>query len=268
MYCVYMHTTPSNKRYIGITQQTPEKRWQKGHGYDYGSNDYFYNAIKKYGWGNIKHEILFDNIEKEDAERLEIDLIAKYKTTNPNYGYNHETGGMAFEKHTEEYKQRMSKLQKQIWANSPERRKRMSEMAKGRVVSEHQKELLRKANLGKKLSKQTIAKISEKNRGKEKPKTSIALKRAWSSGKMRGMTGHKGSELQKEFARRIAKVGAEAAQKPIVQISKNGEFIAEYKSAADATRKLGLNYAHISDVCKGKRKSTLGYYFRYKEKEE
>lgn len=268
MYCVYMHTTPSKKRYIGITRQTPGKRWQRGHGYDYGSNDYFYNAIKKYGWDNIEHEILFDNLEKEEAERIEIELIAMYQTTNPKYGYNHETGGMAFEKHTEEYKRRMSELQKQIWANSPERRKRMSEMAKGRVISEHQRELLRKANFGKKLSEETVAKIVAKNRGKKKPKTSKSLKAAWASGKMRGMTGKRGSEKQKEFARKIAPIGAEAAKIPIVQIDKNGEIVAEFKSAADAARELKIEKSHITDVCRGRRKTTHGYCFRYKKKEE
>ena len=48
MYIVYMHTCPNGKKYIGITGQSAERRWQKGKGYAYGSNDYFYNAIKKY----------------------------------------------------------------------------------------------------------------------------------------------------------------------------------------------------------------------------
>ena len=34
-YIVYMHTTPSGKRYIGITAQTVERRWQNGFGYAY-----------------------------------------------------------------------------------------------------------------------------------------------------------------------------------------------------------------------------------------
>lgn len=42
-YTVYMHTTPNGKRYIGITAQTVERRWQNGYGYAYGGNDYFFN---------------------------------------------------------------------------------------------------------------------------------------------------------------------------------------------------------------------------------
>jgi group I intron endonuclease len=119
-----MHTTPSGKRYIGITAQTVEKRWQNGLGYAYGENDYFFNAIKKYGWDNIKHEILFTGLAKSDAEEKEIELIAKYNTTSRDCGYNRETGGYATPKHTEESKRRMSEVQKQIWENSPERRKK------------------------------------------------------------------------------------------------------------------------------------------------
>lgn len=32
-YCVYKHTTPSKKVYIGMTGQDPEKRWRNGSGY-------------------------------------------------------------------------------------------------------------------------------------------------------------------------------------------------------------------------------------------
>lgn len=42
---VYMHTSPSNKRYIGITKRKVNKRWQNGNGYKH--NTYFTNAIKK-----------------------------------------------------------------------------------------------------------------------------------------------------------------------------------------------------------------------------
>ena len=46
MYCVYMHVTPNNKRYIGITSTDPIKRWHYGNGYK--QHSYFFNAIKKY----------------------------------------------------------------------------------------------------------------------------------------------------------------------------------------------------------------------------
>lgn len=32
-YCVYIHISPSNKAYIGITSISPEERWDGGRGY-------------------------------------------------------------------------------------------------------------------------------------------------------------------------------------------------------------------------------------------
>lgn len=238
-YIVYMHTTPSGKRYIGITAQTVEKRWQKGFGYAYGENDYFFNAIKKYGWDNIKHEILFTGLTKLEAEEKEIELIAKYNTTSRDCGYNRETGGYAFPKHTDESKQRMSEIQKRIWENSPGRREKLAEYRQGRPTSDETKEKLRQANLGKKQSEETISKRVKKLRGQKRPMTSERLRAAWASG-----WGNR---------------------KPVVQVNSDGKIIAEYDSAADAMRILNLPYAKIADVCKGKAKSTYGLFFRYRE---
>lgn len=90
-YTVYKHTNKINgKVYIGITRQTPERRWQNGKGY---KGTYFWNAISKYGWDNFKHEILFDGLSKEEACALEIKLIAKYGSDNRERGYNICEGG-------------------------------------------------------------------------------------------------------------------------------------------------------------------------------
>ena len=90
-YCVYKHTTPNNKVYIGITSKNPLERWNNGHGY--ASNKHFTNAIMKYGWDNIQHEILFEGLTKEEACQKEIELIAFYKSNNCEFGYNRSSGG-------------------------------------------------------------------------------------------------------------------------------------------------------------------------------
>lgn len=91
-YKVYMHIFPNNKKYIGITRQELNKRWKNGLGYE--TQKLIYKAIKKYGWENIRHEVLFEKLSKELANKKEIELIVLYKTHNSKYGYNIESGGV------------------------------------------------------------------------------------------------------------------------------------------------------------------------------
>lgn len=93
-YCLYKHTNSINgKVYIGITKQKPNRRWHNGLGYKH--NKYFYRAIQKYGWGNFKHEILYENLSFEQANQKEMQLIVEYDSTNRNNGYNIHCGGDA-----------------------------------------------------------------------------------------------------------------------------------------------------------------------------
>lgn len=80
---VYMHKSPSGKVYIGITKRDLEIRWANGEGYKTCS--IFYNAIRKYGWENIEHKLLFENLNDISAKLIEIDLIYYYKSINMSY---------------------------------------------------------------------------------------------------------------------------------------------------------------------------------------
>ena len=92
MYTVYKHTNNQNgKVYIGITSKKPEYRWNSGK--NYSNNEHFFSAINKYGWDNFSHEILFENLIKEEAEEKEIQLIKEYNSTDENFGYNLSPGG-------------------------------------------------------------------------------------------------------------------------------------------------------------------------------
>lgn len=104
-YCVYIHTCPNGKVYIGITSQNPLRRWREGKGYIH--NEYFYNAILKYGWDNIKHEILFAGLTEDEACEKEVELIAQYKSNNRKYGYNFCEGGQ-INRFPEEYRLKLS----------------------------------------------------------------------------------------------------------------------------------------------------------------
>ena len=93
LYTVYKHTNKlNNKVYIGITSRNPISRWGKS-GSNYTTSPHFYSAICKYGWDNFNHIILYTGLTKEEACAKEIELIAKYQSTNPMFGYNMTSGG-------------------------------------------------------------------------------------------------------------------------------------------------------------------------------
>lgn len=88
-WSVYRHISPSGKVYIGITSKDPKRRWNYGHGYNHCI--LFKNAILKYGWNNIKHEVVFANLTETRAKDLEVKLIRHYK--NLGISYNITDGG-------------------------------------------------------------------------------------------------------------------------------------------------------------------------------
>lgn len=53
--------------------------------------------------------------------------------------------------------------------------------------------------------------------------------------------------------------------KSIVQLTKNMEYIEEYKSIGEASKILNINKEYISENCKRKRKTTNGFVFMYKD---
>lgn len=176
-YCVYKHTSPSGKVYIGITSISVNKRWGKD-GKGYAKSPKFYLAIEKYGWDNIKHEILFTHLSKEEACAKEIELIAQYNSTNGSYGYNCLSGGN-FPTFDEESRKKMSDSRNQYVIengtrkHTEESKKKMSDAVKARL-----------AETGKRtLSEETKAKISLSLAGKKKPPRSEQSRKNMSEAK-------------------------------------------------------------------------------------
>lgn len=161
-YIVYKHISPSNKVYIGITSKNPIKRWSGGNGYI--NNDYFMKAINKYGWNKFRHEILFTELSKEEAEQKEIELIAKYKSDEREFGYNIQHGGSSVGKHSEETKIKISisNKGKKPWDfgkhHSKITRKKISKSHFGIIPNEETRIKMSIAKKGKKQSKETIEK--------------------------------------------------------------------------------------------------------------
>lgn len=105
-YSIYIHINKINhKVYVGQTCQIPEQRWRNGEGYK--ESPRFYNAIKKYGWDNFEHLILFSNLTQEEANIYEKELIKNYSSNYEEYGYNMTSGGENHYRFTEETKQKL-----------------------------------------------------------------------------------------------------------------------------------------------------------------
>ena len=228
MYTVYKHTTPSGKVYIGITKNKPEKRWESGSGYK--QNKHFYSAILKYGWENIKHEIVCTGLSKWQAGKVEQSLIKYFDSTNHNKGYNHSIGGECGSLGVHP---------------SDVTRKKLSKARKGKRPSDECIIKAAEAHRGKRPSDETRQKISMKLRGKP---LSVKTREKMS-----------GARKGKKVSEHVILAMAEATSKKVLCVE-TGEV---YKSISEAGRQLGISFKAISNVCRGKSKTSGGYHWKY-----
>ena len=103
-----------------------------------------------------------------------------------------------------------------------------------------------------KKSKETRRKMSEAQTGEKNH--------------MFGMTGEKNPMFGKHrLDDTKKKIRENTPSKPVLQFSKDGEFIAEYPSTGEAGRQTGCIQQSICACCNGKRKSCGGYIWKYKK---
>jgi group I intron endonuclease len=158
-FCVYKHIFPNGKIYIGITCQSANRRW-RDNGNGYKGQSLMFNAIIRYGWDNVLHEIIFDNISKIEAEQAEIDLIEKYKSNKRKHGYNITKGGeySSGYKLSEKTKAKMSLSR--FGKNNPNYGKKMSDEQKKKLSLAHMGKYSDKARTASK--KAAIKRMGEK----------------------------------------------------------------------------------------------------------
>lgn len=225
-YTVYKHTTPSGKVYIGITIETVVKRWKNGRGYE--GCTAFERAIKKYGWKNIKHEILKTGLNKETACAEERRLIKQYDSANPEHGYNLTLGGDHYEMNAE-MRERVSVAQKKRFANRPEDREHLSRIQRGRKMSAESSEKKRRAMI------EYIEKHPER---REKCRETF-----------------KGVKRSEEFCRKLG----ERKSKPVICKTTGQRF----KSITEATKIMNVPPGGISATLSGRAKTCGGYEWEY-----
>lgn len=264
-WTVYMHICPNNKKYVGITSKSVKERWQNGKAYK--RHGMFGRAIAKYGWDNIEHKIMLENLTAEEAKNKEKELIAKHNTMDEKFGYNLTAGGdgnVGFfpndetrRKMSEAHKGKIvsditrKRLSDALKNPSEKTRKKLSESKKGnqyclgRKHSESAKQSISVARKGKPLSEEHCRKLSEAHKGKM-------------CGKNHPNYG--GRIMTAEWK---AKMG-EAHRKPVFQVDKStNEIISRFVSVAQAAEMMRLNPGNICKVAKGKVKTCGGYIWRY-----
>ena len=191
-YTIYKHTTPSGKVYIGLTSKEVEERWLNGRGYK--RNNHFWNAICKYGWDEIQHDILETGLSKTEASEAEKKYIALYRSCEPNHGYNLTEGGETGIKHT------------------PESRKKLSESRKGQ-----------RYNIGVPFTEERKRHLRENHadvRGEKNP----AYGRKWTKEEIAIRQAH----------RVYARGGEHPQAKPILQLDMDGNVIKLWGSISEA----------------------------------
>jgi group I intron endonuclease len=219
---VYLITNTINgKRYVGQSQQIDiEKRWSAHRSMSPNNvGSYLYAAYKKYGIENFKFQIIcicFD----EDCDTYENEYIQKFNTMRPG-GYNLKTGGNNV-KYSEESRKLISRRLKETM--TAERRKHMSEIRKGKKVSETTKKLM---SIKHKENWQNMT-IEEKTNITEKRKNNPKY----------------------ENAIKALQHGADINKKRVGRFDKNNKLLEEYESMSHAARATNICQATISCVCR------------------
>lgn len=230
-YTVYMHTFPNGKRYVGITRQEVSRRWRDGKGYE---GQVVYDAILKYGWDNIKHEVLYEGLTKAQAEEKEKQLIKQYDTTSHANGYNVELGGNSTGKMSDESKRKISEAHKGLMAGA-------KHWHYGQHWSDEVKKKISEAHKGMKYSNETRLKKSVIFSGKGNPMY--------------------GTKMSAEHKKKLQAACVKAVSKSVVCVETGNV----YDSAVQAQRETGICASTIRNVCKRKPKyhTAGGYHWIY-----
>lgn len=226
-YKVYMHISPSGKKYIGITKQSLKKRFDNGRGY---KNCFrFKNAIDKYGWENIQHILIKDNLTQSEAVKMEMDLIKRYNATDNRYGYNCSVGG-------------------NVPFITEETIRKRSLASKGRVFSDETKKKISEANKGKTFSEESRKRMSESHKGKKLPLNTIE--------KMK--KSHIGIKCSQEWIENSNK----RKYKKVDMYDKNGNYIKTFDSLTEACSFSGAKAGNITKCIQGIRNTCAGYVWK------
>lgn len=251
-YCVYIHTNKiDGKMYVGQTiyGNKPNKRWQNGMGYR--AQIYFWRAIEKYGWDNFDHEVIASNLTKEEADNFERLLIEKLHTNDNRFGYNLTNGGEGVlgYHHSAESIQKQKDTMQKYFAN-PKYIQKMREVAPKRDIYQFTLD-------GVFIKSYESSMDAERQTGLNSGAISkCALEKCYYVGEYIFTF----AEDVNLISERVNKYRNRQIQRKecVVQLSLDGDYIAEWKNAYTAGKQLHIEYKNINAVCHNKKQSAGG----------
>lgn len=281
MYTIYCHVFPNGKRYVGITRTSIYKRW--GNGLKYASCPLVNRAIQKYGWDNIKHEVLEEVETLQEAEKCERKYISELGTQDHEKGYNILPGG---DVSTNEPTEGMRYKLGNGWrgrSRSEEEKERISHGVRKRFERPESN-----GHIGSKMSEETRSRMSASQTDRWKERED--LKKAASERMAERMSDpeyrerilnnlskipkrKKGEWSMPDSAKdKISKankgkwIGKNSpCSKPVIQYSKDGVFIKRWENASEVERAGIAARSNVSKCCRGAKsvKTVAGYIWKF-----
>lgn len=278
-WSVYVHTFPNGKKYVGITSQNPRLRWRLD-GSGYKNQPYVSNAIEKYGWQNIQHEIVLETRDQNEAFKMEQELIAQNRTNEKVFGYNLSSGGEAGSfgvKWTEERKKRYRenhsgvnhpRFGKKFSKEQIERLKKSRNMRETSPLSIEAQNRSAKSMRRRVICVETGEEFDSMHAAADKYHVSAgAISVACAQYPVRTSAGYHWKEKEKEYGDvqvdYLEKYNTKR-KKPVMC----EELGAKYQSISRAARETGIDARHISRCCRLTRKTAGGYHWSYINEDE
>lgn len=285
----------------------------------------FYRAIRKYGEDSFVWEIIDHADSKEELNQKEEYWIRELNTCTldcNSHGYNMTYGGEGFgtgkdnpmfgkrgaetnfygKTHTEEVKQRFSKLQKERFANKenhPFYGKSHSDEAKEKMSKTKSEIFIGEGNpfYGKYHSDESKKKISEAKKGKSNKQEKIVIQLSVDGNFIKEFTSAKNVSIELGYnssapitaccrgelfsahgylwiykedyndmnVQNKVKYNKSKSTKPIVKLNKDGSFVDRYDSIKEGGEISNVFPQNITACCKGKQKTAGGYRWMYEE---
>lgn len=222
------------------------------------------NAISKYGWKNVKHEILYEGLTKEEAENKEIELIAKYKSNDFEHGYNIAKGGNCTGTMSEATKRKIASTRMgednpmygKMGGNHPNAKKINQYDMNGKYIKTWNSGADIERTLGFPKTK-----VISCCRGRRKSSCNYQWK--YFEGNTDDIPKYKGYHPFKEQNPMYGKPSH--LRKKVIQKDLDGNVLAVYSSLKEADEKTGVSFKRISSCCRGECKKSKDYIWCFAE---